>query len=127
MEMAPTKPVSLRHALSLLRVAIVLHIASSGLALMGLLGVESRWRWLLVDGLAVIAILLLMRGLNAGNRWARWLPVPIGLMITTFVFPRMLLNADTLMLWVTMFQGVVQLAAAGFALDKGSAGWFADQ
>jgi hypothetical protein len=127
MEASAAKPVSLRHALSLLWLAIVLHIGSSGLALLGLMGVDNRWRWLLVDGLAIIAILLAMRGLKAGNRWARWLLVPIALIITTLVFPRMLLSADALMLWVTMVQGVVQLGAAWFAFERDTAGWFAGE
>ena len=112
------RPVSLRHASSLLWLAIALHVGSSGLALLGLLGADTMTRWLFVDGMAIVALVVAMRGLNAGSRWARWLLVPSAFIITTLVFPRLLLSADPLMLWVTLFQGVVQLGAAWYAFER---------
>ena len=125
MEPVTSKPVSLRHAVSLLWLAIALHVGSSSLALLGLLGADAMWRWLFVDGMAIAALVLVMRGLTAGSRWARWLLVPAAFMITTLVFPRLLLSAGALELWVTMLQGVVQLGIAWYAFEADTADWFA--
>src|SRR6188768_992685 len=105
MEPSRARPGSLRHALSLLWLAIALHIGSSSLALLGLLGADAMGRWLLVDGLAIVVITLVVRGLIHGSRRARWLLIPASFIITTLVFPRILLSAEPLMLWATMLQG----------------------
>ena len=55
------RPVSLRHSLSLLWLAIALHVGSSGLALLGLFGADAMTRWLFVDGLAIVALVVGMR------------------------------------------------------------------
>src|SRR6185436_13032118 len=75
-EPVTSKPVSLRHAASLLWLAIALHAGSSSLALLGLLGADNMWRWLLVDGMAIVALVFVMRSFYAGSRWARLLLVP---------------------------------------------------
>ena len=119
------KPVSLRHAVSLLWLAIAWHVGSSCLALLDLFGAQAKYPWLSVDGMAIVALLIAIRGLNAGNRWARWLLVPCVFMIAALVFPRMLLSADPLVLWVALFQGVTQLGAAWFAFERDATPWFA--
>ena len=125
MEPVTSKPVSLRHAASLLWLAIALHAGSSSLALLGLLGADNMWRWLFVDGMAIVALVFVMRSFYAGSRWARLLLVPSAFIITTLVFPRLLLSAEPLVLWATMLQGVVQLGAAWFAFEADNADWFA--
>ena len=125
MEPNRARPVSLRHALSLLWLAIALHIGSASLALLGLFGADNLWRWLLVDALAIVVFGLVMRGLNDGSRRARWLLIPAALLITSLVFPRMLLSAEPLVLWATLLTGVVQSGAAWFAFEPDTAEWFA--
>jgi hypothetical protein len=120
-------PISLRHASSLLWFAIALHVASSGLALLGLLGKGGVTRWLLVDGMAIAVLAIGMRGLHAGSRWARWLLVLSTFIITPLVFPPMLLSADSLVLWVALFQSVAQVLAAWFAFERFSADWLANR
>jgi hypothetical protein len=111
------RPANLRHAISLVWLALALHVSSALVAGLGIVGGESWLEWLVVDASAILVLIILTRGLHAESRTARWLLLPLPLLVTPFVFPRLLLAADQLTLWFTILQGTTQGLAVYFAFQ----------
>jgi hypothetical protein len=115
----------LRHAVRLIWLAVALHIGSSALAILGVLGPNSQRDWIVVDSLTIATFVILARGLHSRSRVARWLLIPAALLITPIVYPHHLLRAEQVTLWFTLSQGVVQGLVAYFALAETANSWFA--
>jgi hypothetical protein len=115
----------LRHAVSLIWLAVALHIGSSALAILEVLGPNSQRDWIVVDSLSIASFVILARGLRARSRVARWLLIPAALFVTPLVYPHHLLRAEQVTLWLTLSQGIVQCLVAYFALSETTNSWFA--
>jgi hypothetical protein len=115
----------LRHAVSLIWLAVALHLGSSALAVLGLLGPNSQRDWVVVDSLAIATFVMLARGLHSRSRVARWLLIPAAFLTAPIVYPHHLLRAEQITLWMVLSQGVVQGLVACFAFGQTANSWFA--
>ena len=107
-----------RNAVTLLWLAMALHLVSSVLAALGLLGPGPPEHWYLVDSLSIVLLLLLVSLLATAARWMRWVLLATVLASTPIVYPQLLGAGNPLILWVALFQLCFQLLACAFAVNR---------
>jgi hypothetical protein len=115
---------SVKDSISLMWLAIALHVASALVSLMELAGQPQFAQWLLVDLSAVVLFFLLQRLIRQRSRVARWVMLPAAFISAPLILPEQFESASMWVLWFACFQCVVQVLAAAYLFKADAKCWF---
>jgi hypothetical protein len=115
---------SVQHSISLIRLAILLHVMSAAVSITGFVPQLQLVQWLPVDISAAAVLFLIRRAIDDHSKMARWLMLPATFISAPIIFPEQLGSGLGWVLWFATFQCVVQGLVAAYLFQTDAARWF---